>query len=314
MSNVSDLESQLVVTFLQALLDPSGQIDLNPPATVMSLTDLIKAAPEFNISYALKTLAPTGSNYDKIVVNFPAFYPNMSTVLSKTSSEVIQAFFIWKAASTMAPYVVSNVTNQYVEYMYQGTALDPALMTPRWKQCIDHTDTGVLWLDGSPTPTGLSWILGRFFIEKAYSRHAREFTYKILTTIQQEFISRLHGKKWVSDQVKRASEDKVDKILRKVGYPDISPNITDPLAIKAYYADVNITDSHFWNALSIAKSAVAHKWAQLSRPMDKNIWQGSVSTCNAYYNAPTNEIAVFAGIQQFPLVGLATSWMSLGWA
>ncbi|KAH8881296.1 endothelin-converting enzyme 1 [Thozetella sp. PMI_491] len=302
MAGVFGLEQKLLLAFGQAIFSPTSQgADGTIPAPAMSLDDLARFAPELNISSALRALAPPGARYDKIIVNYPDFYPNMSSILSNTSTEIIQAFFIWKGVVTMTPFIITNLTDRFNAFEYQDTPLDPNYPNVQWKQCLDHTETGVYWLGQDPVPNGLSWTVVRFFIERAYSHHARAFTDQILVNIQNEFISRLGQKKWVSDQVKKLSEEKIRKILRKVGYPDISPNVTDPLVLQKYYAGVNITDSYFWNSLSIAKSAVAHTWSSLGKPVDRNIWQGAVSSANAYYYAPTNEIAVYAGIQQFPV-------------
>ncbi len=254
MTSVRDLENQLLSTFGNAVFDFGNQwSDFGIPSPRMSLEALAGVAPELNISYAIKTLAPKGFSHDQIIVHYPAFYANMSRVISNTSSEVMQAFFIWKAATTMSPYIVSNVTDRYNALEYADTPLSPSYRNPRWQQCVDYTDNGVYWMSVNPVPAGLSWIVSRFFAERAYSRHARAFTDKILTTIQREFIERLHRKTWVSEQVKNGAEAKANKILHKIGYPDISPNVTDPLAVKEYYAGINITDSHFWNTLPLAQ-------------------------------------------------------------
>ncbi len=302
MTSVQDLETQLALTIGQAIVDFGNQwADSGIPSPKMTLDALSDLAPELNISYVVKAMAPAGFNHERIVVNFPTFFPNISRIVSNTSSEVMQAFLIWKAATAMAPYVISNVTDRYNALEYQVPAWDPSYNGSRWQQCVEHADSGVYWMLSNVNPAGLGWITSRFFVDRAYSRHARRFTDQILTAIQQEFITRLHDKKWVSDHVKAGAEQKVKKILRKIGYPDISPNVTNPIAIQAYYSDVNITGSHFWNSLSLARSSIRHNWAQLARPTDRNLWQGTAATANAYYNPPTNEIVVYAGIQQFPV-------------
>jgi endothelin-converting enzyme len=140
----------------------------------------------------------------------------------------------------------------------------------------------------------------RFFLDKMYSAEARDLTDQIVQGIQAEFATRLAERDWLSDQVKKVAKEKIDSIKRKIGYPK-SPLVVDPLAIKAFYADLKLTKSYPDNVLATARITVSHAWSQLGKPVDRETFFSSALDVNAYYNPQLNEIAILTGIQQFPV-------------
>ena len=77
----------------------------------------------------------------------------------------------------------------------------------------------------------------------------------------------------------------------------------DPEKLRKYYASVHInTTTYFENARSIIGKEVAEEWSSLGKPVDRDQWDMTVPTVNAYYNPPGNEIVFPAGIMQFPVL------------
>ena len=146
----------------------------------------------------------------------------------------------------------------------------------------------------------MTYIATRFFLDKLYSAEARDLTDQILQGLQAEFASRLADRDWLSDQVKKVANDKIDSIKRKIGYPK-SPLTTDPLAIQAFYRDLKLTSSYPENVLATARITVSHFWSQLGKPVDREAFFSSTQDVNAYYNPQLNEIVILTGIQQFPV-------------
>jgi endothelin-converting enzyme len=65
----------------------------------------------------------------------------------------------------------------------------------------------------------------------------------------------------------------------------------DPTVLEGYYHSVNVSSNSFFsNALSMTRSAVDYEWSALGKPVDRDQWDMTVPTVNAYYNPPGNEI------------------------
>jgi endothelin-converting enzyme len=151
----------------------------------------------------------------------------------------------------------------------------------------------------------LGWILGRFYIEKAFSEAAKAFGDRIIYDIKDQFARRLRELTWFDKEATELAIQKVYNIDQKIGYPDKTPNITSPESLHKYYADVKVTPTtYFDNSISVTKDEVRKSWAKLGRPTNRFEWDMTPPTVNAYYNPPGNEIVFPAGIMQFPIFSL----------
>ncbi|KAJ0166554.1 Endothelin-converting enzyme 2 [Colletotrichum tanaceti] len=283
---------------LSELIDDSREGPF-APLKKFTLDEVTSVAPELGHGFVIKNLSPPG--YVPDVLNFaPGYFGNLSALLANTTAETLQGFFVWKAAATLSAFVEAEVTEKLNDMKSEFRGVDPNLAgrVPRWQQCVSHIENGVGWIDLS---NGLGWILGRFFIDKAYTKEARELTTALLATIKTEFITRLAEKDWLSADVKKTAEEKVQAITDKIGYPDESPKTTNPQSLADYYGDFQVGDSYFNNTLETAAWFTTRMWSWLDEPTDKAIWLSSPSVVNAFYFPVFNDIFIQAGIQQQPL-------------
>ncbi|GJC83144.1 endothelin-converting enzyme 2 [Colletotrichum liriopes] len=275
----------------------------NSPSRKFKLEQVTSVAPELNHDYVLKNLISADYEPEELYFS-PGYFGNLSQLLTNTTVETVQGFFVWKLASTFSNYVEADVTERLNDMKSKLRAVDPAVVgkAARWRQCVQHVDEGVPW---SNLPTGLGWILSRFYLDKAYSMEARELTTNMMGSIQKAFISRLGDKDWLSSEVKKAAEEKVNAIVKKIGYPDMSPDTASPRNLADYFSGLKLGDSFFDNAVAFATFSSKKAFAQLGKPSDKGLWLQTPSTTNAYYFATYNDIVINAGIQQRPLYSVA---------
>lgn len=148
----------------------------------------------------------------------------------------------------------------------------------------------------------LSWLLSRFFVEKAFSAEAKNFGDTIIEDIKDEFIKKLKATEWMDDVTTDRAITKVHNIMQKIGYPTESPDITNAQELWTYYTNVTANrDDFFGNGVSARAFSYRRGWDALGKPVDRNEWGMSVPTVNAYYNPPGNEIVFPAGLMQFPV-------------
>lgn len=160
-------------------------------------------------------------------------------------------------------------------------------------------------------PFHLGWILSKFFVEKAFSEEAKDFGGQIVSDIKVQFIKKLRGAEWMSQEVRDLGIEKgvshillsprpwfiwsnlvhqltdcdsVHNIIQKIGYPTKSPDIRDSAALEEYYADVNITSTAFFgNALSTTKFKIDREWSALGKPTNRDEWGMTADTVNVRY-------------------------------
>jgi endothelin-converting enzyme len=84
---------------------------------------------------------------------------------------------------------------------------DPDVLPERWRTCLGHVDDV------------LGWTLSRFYIEKAFSKQAKDLGNQIIRDIKDIYIDGFSHQDWMDDSVKKLATDKVNNIDQKVGYP-----------------------------------------------------------------------------------------------
>lgn len=147
-----------------------------------------------------------------------------------------------------------------------------------------------------------AWILSRFFIERAFSKEAKDLGDQIIYDIKSEFIVKLQQSEWMTKAVRKLAIEKVNLIRQKIGYPTRSPDVTNAKELQQYYLNVTVhADTFFKNRLSSTKNDIRRMWAQLGQPVDKDEWEMSAPTVNAYYSPAAGEITFPAGIMQSPV-------------
>ncbi|KAF5583247.1 endothelin-converting enzyme 1 [Fusarium pseudoanthophilum] len=295
---VIELEGKLVAAY--ALAQQSG-----PPSEILSVDEAQKQFPELNYEYVIEQLAPNNWTGD-IQFIAPAYFNNASQIISEIPTSILQAYFVWKAITSISIYVENDLTNAYNDLVNKIRDRDPESPVPRWKRCINLMNYGVTWTQGSQYtsqyigPTGLTWILSRFFVDKHFSPEASELTSNLVQHIKDSFSERIESRDWATEEVKKASIEKVEAMAKIIGLPTF-PDAVDPISLQQYYSDVEIKPSLASTALSFAKSKVKNNWMTLGKPYNRGQFVLSTLTANAYHARTLNQIVLFAGFQQFPI-------------
>ncbi|KAL9561383.1 hypothetical protein ACKAV7_014738 [Fusarium commune] len=275
-------------------------------ATAISLAEIQREAPQFNYEYVVNQLVPEGYKAKQVIISPVKFFKNFSQIVSETPSEVIQTFFVWKAISSLSPYIESELTNAYNNFRARLGGKDPESPEPRWQSCLSFVNDGVSWVyidyedKEFTSPSGLTWILSRFFLDKHYSAEKKNHASQIVENLQAAFLERIESRVWASPQVKKVSTEKARAMAKKIAIPT-DPDVLDPISLKEYYANANITSSYAVNALALATANIAKRWASLGKPVSRGQFQFGTSTVNAFYGPQLNELQLLAGFQQFPV-------------
>ncbi|KAF4986628.1 hypothetical protein FDECE_15857 [Fusarium decemcellulare] len=279
----------------------------SPLPAYKSLAEIQQLAPQLNYEAVIQRLAPADYDTSKIGLSAPKWLQHISLVFSKTPADVIQAFFVWRAIVSLSPYIESDLTNAYNAFRLKQAGADVESPQPRWRRCVTALDGGALWIQSDDIareaigPTGLTWIVSRFFVDKHFSAEARNLTAQMVDNLESSFLDRIETRDWATETVKKAATEKVHAMASQIALP-MSPDAADPLKINAYYSDVVITESLATNVLSAAKSNIAKNWASLGKPTDRDMWKFSTLTTNAFHYPPLNEMVLLAGVLQYPLL------------
>lgn len=269
--------------------DTQSQEDVTKSYNPHSIEETRTMLPQISIPDILSALAPSDFKTDRLILGSPSYMKSLSTILNETSRDTIQLFFKWKIVQAYSDYVEDAKIQPLREFNNKMAGKDPKATEERWRKCIRSLDSD------------LGWILSRFYVLDAFSEESKKLGDKIVSDIKERFVYTLGETKWMSAEVRDLGIKKVGNIVQKIGYPTKSPNVMDPGDVENYYKDLDISsDSFFDNALAAAKFEVHREWSKLGKPTNRDEWDMTASTVNAYYNPPGNEIVFPAGIMQPP--------------
>jgi endothelin-converting enzyme len=256
----------------------------------MALDDAAKLCPQIDLVAMVKAYASqTGTKVSRVIVTWPSYLEDLNKIIKETDVDVLQAYLTWKSVQSLSGFIEADSVTPYQRFAKELAGQDPDAVPERWRTCVR-------WVDSS-----LGWVLSRFFIEKAFSAAAKELGERMIADIKTQFIATLKETEWMEEEVKELAIKKVRAIIVKVGYPDKSPNITDPSSLAKYYEKLTMSSSFFNNTMNTRIFDVSTMWNTLGKPVDKNEWGMTAPTVNAYYNPPGSEIVFPAGILQPPV-------------
>lgn len=85
----------------------------------MSLKEAAALAPILGLDSVLPALSPSNYTLDTLIASFPAFFGNLSDILTATPKDTIQAFFSWKVIQATYTYVKAPEVKPYTRFLNQ---------------------------------------------------------------------------------------------------------------------------------------------------------------------------------------------------
>src|SRR5262249_23018300 len=148
-----------------------------------------------------------------------------------------------------------------------------------WKRCVDLTDAQ------------LPDALGKKFAERTLGEQGTKRTQQMVAAVEKALERDIQSLDWMSPKNKQQAAVKLHAITHKIGRQYKTHD----------YASVHI-DRMVLNCNSIRANECESQrhLAKIRKPVDKNKWDMSQPTVNAYYDPQHNDINFPAGILQPP--------------
>ncbi|PGH03741.1 endothelin-converting enzyme [Blastomyces parvus] len=254
-----------------------------------SLSNTQALLPQVSLERIISAKAPEQYEAKEIGVYRADTVKALSKLLADTSTPVLESFLKWKVIQTYVNDIEDPIISLYHRFERVIAGQDPDSFTERWEKCIPAVDND------------LGWILSKVFIEKAFSEDSKKFGDQIILDIKEVFVETLKNTMWLSEEVRKVALKKVENIIQKIGYSTESPDVRSSEDLKEWYSGLTITSAFFENRVNAKKFLSDRGWAKLGKPTDRAEWAMTMTTVNAYYNPPGNEIVFPAGIMQRPL-------------
>ena len=268
---VLELETRLA----RASLD---RVSLREPLNSYHLHTLAEAdtrTPHFSWSGFFR-LAGRG-DLEHFSLAQPDFFVAFDQALAEVPVSHWQAWLRWRLVDASAPYLSKSFVD--ADFAFHGAVLQGARqMLPRWKRAIASADLAI------------GELLGEAYVARTFPPQAKQRALDLVGNLKTALRARIAALPWMSEPTKRAAYAKLQTLVAKIGYPDRWRD----------YAKLEIArGSYFANMRNAAAFEAQRQFDKMDRPVDRNDWDMTPQTINAYYNPSGNEI-VFPAAQLLP--------------
>jgi predicted metalloendopeptidase len=215
---------------------------------------------------------------DYVIINQPSYFTGLAKLIEATPLPVWKAYFKWHVLSAAAPYLSKPFVDE--RFAFSGTTLRGIPQNlPRWKR-------GLILIDGA-----IGEALGKLYVAKYFPPENKARMDQLVSNLIAAYSQDIDTLDWMSADTKKGAHEKLAKLVRKIGYPNKWRD----------YSKLTISrDDLFGNVRRATEFEVQRNIDKLGKPIDRNEWDMTPQTVNAYYDPEKNEIVFPAAILQPP--------------
>ena len=242
----------------------------------VSFAELVKLAPGFDWSayFAGAGLPKTAP----IVLAEKSAIVSVAALVGKTDAQTLRDWAAFRTADAAASVLDSKLDT--LRFEFRGRTLSgQQQQQQRWKRAVASVNGA------------LGEAVGKLYVETYFPASSKAQMEGLTQNLKAAFRKRLEHNSWMSAPTRAAAIRKLDSFTIQVGYPKHWRDY-DGLEIKA--------DDLYGNA----ERAGAFEWrywlGHLGKPVDRDVWDMTPQTVNAYNQPLFNEVVFPAAILQAP--------------
>jgi putative endopeptidase len=215
---------------------------------------------------------------DSVIIGQPEFYKQLDKVISTEKIQTLRDYMAFHLVRTYAAYLSRPFVNANFEF-YNKTIRGAKQMKPRWKRVLDAEEGA------------MGEALGQLFAKEYFNETAKKRYEDMVENVRDAYAERIKNLDWMSDSTKEKALHKLQAVTKKVGYPNKWKDFSSLKIDRSSYAKNIMNANRWWNDYQMNK---------LGKPVDREEWDMTPQTYNAYYNPSNNEIVLPAGIFTVP--------------
>lgn len=216
--------------------------------------------------------------FSSLNVAVPDFFKALETELKSTSLDDLKTYMKYHFVRGQAEFLPTAFVNENFNF-FGKTLTGTKELRARWKRCTSSVNGD------------LGEALGQAYVEKVFPPQAKERTLKMVQALEDALRKDIQGLDWMTEATKKQALIKLQAIENKIGYPN---KWRDYSTLKIVRGDA------LGNSLRSNEFEVHRQINKIGKPLDKQEWQMTPPTVNAYYDPSENDINFPAGILQPP--------------
>jgi putative endopeptidase len=251
--------------------DPYRVYHRMTPAQLQALVPALKWSDYFAASRA--------PALRRLNVTEPGFLLEVQARLDEEGLDAWRTYLRFHLADERAPYLSKAFARAAFEF-HEAFLLGVKEDRPRWKKCV-------AWVDRD-----LGEALGQVFVARFFPAEVKGEITDMTQRIERAMGRRIRELPWMGEETKKAALAKLAAMRNKIGYP---VRWRDYSRLQIARGDL---------AGDVARAArfeTARQLAKVGRPVDRDEWNMTPPTVNAYYNPQMNDMNFPAGVLLPPL-------------
>lgn len=241
-----------------------------------AIANLGKMAPKTDWTGQLKALGV--HSIDTVIVGQPEFLKALDAVINSENIQTLRDYMTFHLVRTYANYLSKPIHDASFDF-YAKRIRGVEQQKPRWKQVLD-AEEGVM-----------GEALGQLFAREYFNETAKKRYEDMVEGVRNAYKARMEKLTWMNDTTRQKALAKLASIKKKVGYPDKWKDFSSLKIERGSYARNIMRGNEWWHNYELAK---------LGKPVNREEWDMTPQTYNAYYNPSNNEIVLPAGIFTVP--------------
>lgn len=230
-----------------------------------------------------------GTQPKKIIVMEPEYFEALNIIVSNSHFELMKHWMLVQVVTGLSGYLSEEFRQVGGTY---SRALSGAPEAKSQKKAAYYLASGQF-----------DHIIGDYYGHKYFGEEAKQDVRQMVQTMVEVYKKRLSNNTWLSDSTREKAVLKLTTLGIQVGYPDKIP------AVYYEYQTVPAEEGGtlFSNVLNFSKIALKDHFSKWNQPVDRDEWEMSADTVNAYYHPFRNIIVFPAAILQAPFYSLKQS-------
>jgi len=215
---------------------------------------------------------------DTLIVGQPEFVTALARLVAETPLQSLKDYMAFHLVNDFSPFLNNELANARFEF-YGRKIRGAEAQRPRWQRVLDAEEMAI------------GEQVGKLFVAEFFNETAKSRYSEMVERVRDAYKERIQRLDWMTDSTKQKALEKLAAIKKKVGYPDKWKDFSDLNVSRTSYVQNMMRANAWWNKYHINK---------LGKPVDRDEWEMTPQTYNAYYNPSNNEIVLPAGIFTVP--------------
>ncbi len=218
-----------------------------------------------------------------VTVTSPEFLAGVDALIVSTKPAVWRNYLTATVLRATAPFLTKKLDD--LRFAFRSKLTGQQAQEPRWKRCTE-------WTDGD-----LGDLLGQVFVRDKFGGASKSAAEDEVHAIVASMTANLAALPWMDPATRKKALEKLDVMTYQIGFPK-----------KWRSYDFKVDPKQFaHNDLVASRAEHARQLAKIGKPVDKDDWQMSAPTVNAYYDPQLNGMVFPAGILQPPFYSVESS-------